>query len=720
MARLITKCKYLNGKQGQVGGYATYIATREGVDRIDTSFLFGEQTKKQEELIGKILRDFPDSKDMHEYEDYIKSPTKGNASEFISRALEDNAGKAMGRKTYADYIATRPRAEKFGSHGLFTDDGVELNLAEVSKELNEYTGNVWTVIISLRREDAERLGFNTGERWRAMLRSNTVTFSENFKIPITNLRWRAAFHNESHHPHIHLMVYSKSPKDGYLSEMGLHKLRSALAKDIFMHDTYHVYEEQTAKRDALKKVSKEQVDEIIRALQEGGTQNEAIEQKLILLSKRLANTKGKKVYGYLKSDVKALVCSIVDELEKDKRIKELYDLWYEQREKVIQTYTSELPERVPLSQNNEFKSIRNAVVQAAMGLLIDTEEEETLPEKEPTDGEVESKYKYANKKTMWEMYAWAKALLDKDSTDYNPEKAVNLLKESAIRGNHIAKYKLGKMYFSGKEIEKNIQEGLRWLEESADEGNEYAQYLLGKTLVSGRDVKEDMPKGEELLRKSAAQGNVYAGYTLAKLMREGKISKREEGEDIEFIRQAAEKGFEPAMYLYGKLLYQGEEVERDVHKALEYLGKIEKSNPNAVYLLGKIFLKDEEVKDIKKGIAYMEKAIKEGNHYATCQMGKLYLYGKDVERDRELAFEYLTMAAEKGNEQAKEILADSKAWEERMRKANLATGMLRLFVTVGRIFRRELGVNNEDKKVRTDRKLQQRINEKKRAQGLKQ
>ncbi len=146
MARLITKCKYLKGKQGNVGGYATYIATREGVDRIDTSFLFGEQTKKQEELIKKILRDFPDSKDMHEYEDYVKSPTKGNASEFISRALEDNAGQAMDRKTYADYIATRPRAEKFGSHGLFTDDGIELNLAKVSKELNEYTGNVWTVI----------------------------------------------------------------------------------------------------------------------------------------------------------------------------------------------------------------------------------------------------------------------------------------------------------------------------------------------------------------------------------------------------------------------------------------------------------------------------------------------------------------------------------------------------------------------------------------------
>ena len=187
MAKLITKFKYLRPMdRKRVGGYAKYIATREGVDKVDDTFKL-EPATKQQQFIVKILRDFPDSKIMLEYEDYLKEPTVGNASEFISRALEDNAVDVMESKTYADYIATRPRAQRFGSHGLFTDDGVRVKLGEVSKELNEYEGNVWTVILSLRREDAERLGFNTGERWRDMLRTQTEAIAKNFKIPMEDL-----------------------------------------------------------------------------------------------------------------------------------------------------------------------------------------------------------------------------------------------------------------------------------------------------------------------------------------------------------------------------------------------------------------------------------------------------------------------------------------------------------------------------------------------------
>lgn len=212
MAKLITKFKYLKPAARQsVGGYAKYIATREGVEKVDDTFKTDPSTEKQKKLIERILRDFPDSNSMLEYEDYLKEPTLGNASEFITRALEDNANEALNTKTYADYIATRPRAERFGSHGLFTDDGVRVKLEDVSRELNEYEGNVWTVIISLRREDAERLGFNSGERWRDMLRTQTETIAKNFKIPVEDLKWYAAFHNESHHPHVHLI--SKRPRN---------------------------------------------------------------------------------------------------------------------------------------------------------------------------------------------------------------------------------------------------------------------------------------------------------------------------------------------------------------------------------------------------------------------------------------------------------------------------------------------------------------------------
>ena len=238
MPRLVTKFKYLKPGSGgkSVGGYAKYIATREGVEKIDDSRRHAPATKKQQTLIEKILEDFPDTKGSHEYEDFLREQTVGNASEFITMAIEENMDAAANTKTYADYIATRPRAERFGSHGLFTDDGVQVQLGKVSQELNAYKGNVYTAILSLKREDATRLGFDTGTRWRDFLRGQTQTLSENLKIPMGHLRWYAAFHNEGHHPHVHLIAYSSVPGEGHLSRQGVENMRSAFARYIFAQE----------------------------------------------------------------------------------------------------------------------------------------------------------------------------------------------------------------------------------------------------------------------------------------------------------------------------------------------------------------------------------------------------------------------------------------------------------------------------------------------------
>lgn len=351
-----------------IGGYAKYIATREGVEKIDDSQKHAPATVKQEQLIRRILRDFPDAKQSHEYEDYQKKKTIGNASEFITRALEENMDKVAEIKTYADYIATRPRAERFGSHGLFTNEGEEVQLSKVSQELNEYSGNVYTVILSLRREDAARLGYDCGSRWRDFLRSNTSVIADNLKIPSNHLRWYAAFHDEGHHPHIHMIAYSSVPGEGYLSGKGVDKMRSRFAGEIFSQDMLHTYERQTEYRDRLRSYGRESVAQIVEEINNNYYSNPQVEQLLIQLSQRLANTTGKKVYGYLKSDVKAIVDEIVAELAKDENIRKLYDLWYEQREDVLRTYTDHFPERVPLEQNKKFKSIRNAVIQEALRL----------------------------------------------------------------------------------------------------------------------------------------------------------------------------------------------------------------------------------------------------------------------------------------------------------------------------------------------------------------
>ena len=367
MPKLVTKFKYMKpGKGKSVGGYAKYIATREGVEKIDDSHKHDPVTQAQQQLIQRLLRDFPDAKQTYEYKDFINNPTKGNATEFISRTLEENMESVADSKTYADYIATRPRAERFGAHGLFTDVGEPVHLSKVSEELNSYPGNVYTMIVSLRREDAERLGFNCGSRWRDLMRGHTDVLAENFKIPMDHLRWYAAYHDEGHHPHIHLIAYSSVPGEGHLSKQGVEKIRSTLAREIFSQEMLCTYQQQTAYRDELRQTGRDRMAELVEDINRGIYHNETVQSQLLLLADKLSRTSGKKVYGYLKPNVKAIVDRIVLELAQEPRIQKLYDLWYEQREEVLRTYTDNLPERIPLEQNKEFKAIRNAVIQEAM------------------------------------------------------------------------------------------------------------------------------------------------------------------------------------------------------------------------------------------------------------------------------------------------------------------------------------------------------------------
>lgn len=771
MARLVTKFKYLRPSARQnIGGYARYIATREGVEKIDDTYKLGFVSGKQKQLIAKILKDFPDAKDMHEYEDYLKTPNVGNASEFISRALEDNAASVMDRKTYADYIALRPRAERFGKHGLFTDEGVEVQLNRVSEELNAHAGNVWITILSLRREDAERLGYNSGARWRDMLRSQAQTLAENLKIPIKQFRWYAAFHNEGHHPHVHIIAYSVEENKGYLTKLGVENLRSAFARTIFAQDLLCVYEKQTEYRNELREKSRDLLLELIARIRSEGYNNEAVEEKLLLLARRLSRTKGKKQYGYLKPDVKALVCSIVDEIAKDERIEKLYALWYEQREEVIKTYTQALPEQIPLSKNDEFKQIRNAVVRTALEILnaqrnIEETEEEIVPEEitekeilpEPTYREVERSGRRSKKK-MWELYFTAKGLLDRDDKNYDPKKAVDLLIESARLGNAVAKYRLGKMYLQGKEIEKNLPEAFYWLEAAVKEDNQYAEYLLGKTLLKGEDVERDARRGEELLKRSAEQGNRYAAYTLGKALLDGDVLAQNPPEAVRLLTVAADKGFIPAEYVLGKLLYRGEVVKRDIEKALGYLERAAKENPNAAYLAGKIRLTEDAFKDVKKalrhfGIAaesgnpfamyqagqillreetlknvakaiwYFETAANQGNNAAEYQLGKLYLYGKEVRRNEAKAMEYLTAASEHGNTFARALLeriaTERQKFIEQYQTRMVSICVSGLFQDIARILQTRLEEEGKGNMGLVDRKLRRQIEEKKQAQGLK-
>lgn len=734
MAKLITKFKYLkpNARQS-VGGYAKYIATREGVDKIDESYRLSPCSQRQQQLIEKNLKDFPDSKEMLEYEDYLKEPTVGNASEFITRALEDNAYEVMQTKTYADYIATRPRAERFGSHGLFTDDGIPVKLDKVSEELNNYNGNVWTVIISLRRDDAERLGYNQGERWREMLRTQAAIIANNFKIPAEDLHWYAAFHNESHHPHVHLMVYSDESQTPYLARQGIMNLRSSFAREIFRDDLQEIYSVQTEHRDELRQHSSQLIAEIVEQINSGVYDNPKVEEMLRELADRLYSTGGKKQYGYLKSDVKALVNRIVMELSADERIAALYDLWYEQREKVLGIYTQDLPEWIPLVDNPEFKSVKNAVISEAMNILanitpVDEDEEDiVLDTPEPAPEEIERAEQESESaapmsdreriSAMWRYYRQAKELLDRESEDYDPDTAVDLLIDSAKFGCDVAKYRLGKMFLRGEDVAKNNDYALRWLEDAVADGNQYAEYLLGKTLLRGEDTEQDLPRAEDLLKRSSDKGNRYAKYALGKAYLEGLLLLQDIPEAIRLLTESADSGFAPAQYLLGKLLSQGEVIPKDLERAIDYLERAAgQGNPYAAYLAGKLLLTEEDIKDILRAIKNFEIAAENGNDYAEYQLGKLYLYGREIDRDYHKAMEYLQSAADKGNPYAKQLLHSVKS----NRHWSAAMGSFRLLHHLARMLQNQLEDERKEKLGGIDRKLKRKIDEKKQAHGLKQ
>ena len=383
MPRVIFKCPHIKGgtakSAAHLGNAVGYIATRKGVQRIDPGKMDLPATENQINMVEKLAREFPLSKGLEEYADYQKSPTRGNASEFITRAIEDNLDQIAKMENYVDYIAKRPRAQRFGAHGLFNGSNEPLTLSKIQNEVAHHPGTVWLPVISLKREDAARLGFDNAENWKSFLSSFSVEMAKAMKIPLDQFRWYAAFHDQSHHPHIHMICYSADGKSGYLTEHGIEQIKSGLAKEIFRNDLTEIYARQTQRRDSLNQDTQKILRQLIQQMQDGTLTNERIEQLMLELAKQLKNTSGKKQYGYLKPSVKSLVDEIVDELERDERVAAAYNLWYEMREEVLRTYKDDLPERIPLSRQKEFKRIKNIVIQEAVRLGAQLEQSHSAP-----------------------------------------------------------------------------------------------------------------------------------------------------------------------------------------------------------------------------------------------------------------------------------------------------------------------------------------------------
>ena len=574
MAKLILKSPYIKSTGG-ASGYLKYIATRERVEIIPDD---RPPTRKQEQLIAKLVKDFPDSKTLYEYEDYMDNPTKANASAFITLALESNWDSVVQSDQYMKYIATRPRVERLGEHGLFGDSD-EISLDAAMGEMEHYTGNVWTHIISLKREDAARLGFNNAAAWRDLLRAHRNDIAAAMKIPPNDFRWYAAFHDEGEHPHVHMMAWSAKPGQAYLSKDGIRQIKSTLTNHVFQQEMLHLYEQKSMSRDELVHEARKAMLEMVRTMKEGICNHPDAEQLMLELAMQLENVKGKKSYGYLPKPQKKLVDRIVDEMERLPSVRKCYEQWQILQGKVDAYYHDKEQKRIPLSQQKEFRSIKNAVIKEAENIrqcklffedkgveqesepeefrdcsydywtLRDVIRDETMALEERGDAvsELETLAKTGDKHAQYLMgklwrdgplltpnstnarywfqqaaeqdhsyaqYALGNLLLSDDVEVHNPAKGLRWLETAAQNGNDYAAYRLGKEYYRGKNMERSFTAAAKWFDRAAQDGNQYAQYMLGKLYLMGQGVEYDKKLGIHWLTEAAAQGNAYANSLL--------------------------------------------------------------------------------------------------------------------------------------------------------------------------------------------------------------
>ena len=597
MAKLILKSPYIKSpyikSTGGASGYLKYIATRERVEIIPDD---RPPTRKQEQLITKLVKDFPEVKELYEYGDYMDKPTKANASAFITLALESNRDSVMQSERYMKYIATRPRAERLGEHGLFGDsDGIDLDAA--MNELENYAGNVWTHIISLKRKDAARLGFDNAAAWRDLLRAHRNDIAAAWrdllrahrndiaaamKIPSNDFRWYAAFHDEGEHPHVHMMAWSAKPGQAYLSRDGIRQIKSTLTNHIFQNEMLHLYEQKSVSRDELVRDARKAMLEMVRSMKEGICNHPDAERLMLELALQLEAVKGKKSYGYLPKPQKKLVDRIVDEMERLPSVRKCYEQWQILQGKVDAYYHDKELKRVPLSQQKEFRSIKNAVIKEAENIRqckLFFEDKGVEHESEPEEFRNAS-YDY------WDL---RDVIRDDTLTLEERSDAVSELKALAGSGDKHAQYLMGKLWRDGPLLTPNSTNARCWFQQAAEQGHSYAQYALGKLLLSDDVEVRDPEQGMRWLKTAAQSGNSYAAYRL------------------------------------GKEYYRGKNVAQNLATAAKWFDRAaQDGNQYAQYMLGKLYLMDQGVEyDKTMGIHWLTKSAVQGNAYVTDEMRKI-------------------------------------------------------------------------------------------------
>lgn len=466
---------------------------------------------------------------------------------------------------YLEYMAERPR-----SHGLFSADGAA-DLEQTMEEINAHAGPVWTFVYSLKREDAARLGYENGESWRRLLLAHQTELATAMKIPPNSFRWCAAFHDEKHHPHIHMMAWSDDPKQGYLTERGIEQMRSQLSNDIFQDELMSLYQEKDLSYQEVRDAAMEAMGRLIQEMKSNLCDSPVLAGQMETLSEMLSETKGKKVYGYLKKPVKAQVDSIVDELAKLPEVAECYDHWNQLRDELERYYKDTPREHKPLSQQQEFKAIKNMVIREADNLQLGVFTFEDAQMKDEVDEDQDAVlHAWSSQWEMAEAYQNAKEILSVyENTEEEKAEQVHVLEQLWNTGFTVAAHQIGKCWRDGLGVLPDDEKAESWFRRGAEAGYDFSQYALGKLLQRQKRIDEAMSWYE----KAAEQDNPYAAYQLGKLYLQGKQVPKDVAKALEYLTQAAEQGSQYAQYTLGKLYLMGKEVAQDREQAYNWLSE---------------------------------------------------------------------------------------------------------------------------------------------------
>ena len=715
MSQIIVTSRYLkSGTETKRKNYTRYIATRETVEIREQNITEREApaTEKQQELLSNLLKDFPEAKKYLEYEDYKNDSTVENASELISAIIEHNADVIGNRQNFVGYMAMRPGVEKRGFHGLFNDKDEPIILNQAADEIANHPGNVWSHVVSLRREDAIRLGYDNSDRWRDLVKRHISDIAKAQRIPLCNLKWYAAFHDTTHHPHIHLLVYSTNAKQGFLTKHGIDKIRSVFANDIFYDDLQSIYQEQTIRRDELKAESKKYVENLLKEITEGDFENAELEKLIKTLKTQLKNCKGKKVYGYLPPNVKETVDKVFKELSKDKNIQSLYEKWCELERQKYKTYTQKEKEFPPLYENKVFHSVRNSIIGQVLNMdsltgfvdNIDPEPTEITTDEDippPIEDYItEEDFKWNDEGVEYNTYdfksdshyyiKWStsykeacKIIYDKKSEKKDYEKAEQLLIKEADSGNVLAVHDLGKLYSTNKlgnkdeekssEYYREALNGFTEIEPNADfmfpyesdyqksvDMRSYIWYRIGKMHCYGLGTEQNYAQAFGWFLKSAEEGNKFGQYTLGNLYYYGNGTDKDLSQAFQWYMKSAEQGQPYASYSIAQMYNKGEYVSQSEENAQRYyknalsgfleLESKDQADDNLFYKMGTMYKNGLGTDiDMDKAINYFMRSAELNNINAKRTLALEYISGKHLELDIEKGLEMLTECADSGD-----------------------------------------------------------------------